>query len=274
MEDEFIYWPHNTPVGIKVEEISGMESKSGRIWEVMAKQIYCENGRDGYRDIGHFANGAPFLFGQLTRISLTHTDHLLAVATLPKTPEANLADFAPRTALGIDAERNDRQQVLKVRDRFLSDEEKELVPADDLEANIIAWTAKEALYKAGMTEGLDLRTDIIIRQFPKIDRKMNLPGAPAPILGKAILRLPKSKPTSSAADATTPSGSEVKDVNTPSESKVKDPNTPSVTVSTNHSNSAKTEYEMELYTYLSEGENESYIVTIAYSPKCAKFGRH
>lgn len=233
MEDEFIYWLHHTPVGIKVEEISGMESKSGRIWEVMAKQIYCENGRDGYRDLGHFANGAPFLFGQLTRISLTHTDHLLAVATLPKTPEANLAQFAPRTALGIDAERANRQQVLKVRDRFLSDTEKELVPAEDIEANIIAWTAKEALYKAAMTEGLDLRTDIILRQLPELDRKMNLPGAPTPILGKAVLRLPNpDNPTS------------------------------------------KSEYEMELYTYLSKGETESYIITLAYSPKCAKFGRH
>lgn len=254
MEDEFIYWPHHTPVGIKVEEISGMESKSGRIWEVMAKQIYCENGRDGYRDLGHFANGAPFLFGQLNRISLTHTAHLLAVATLPKTPEANLAQFAPRTALGIDAERSDRQQVLKVRDRFLSDAEKELVPADDIEANIIAWTAKEALYKAAMTEGLDLRSDIIIRQLPELDRKMNLPGAPAPILGKALLRLPTSKTTSSAEDA-------INDVTLAGDT-------------TKNSNNATSEYEMELYTYLSEGENETYIVTLAYSPKCAKFGRH
>lgn len=273
MEDEFIYWHHNTPVGIKVEEISGMESKSGRIWEAMAKQIYCENGRDGYRDIGHFANGAPFLFGQLTRISLTHTDHLLAVATLPKTPEANLANFAPRTALGIDAERNDRQQVLKVRDRFLSDEEKELVPADDLEANIIAWTAKEALYKAGMTEGLDLRTDIVIRQFPKLDRKMNLPGAAAPILGKAILRLPTPKPTTSPNDETISSGGDTKDATISSATDAKDVTAPSGEV-TKHSDNAKIDYEMELYTYLSEGENENYIVTIAYSPKCAKFGRH
>ncbi|MDE5881646.1 MAG: 4'-phosphopantetheinyl transferase superfamily protein [Muribaculaceae bacterium] len=253
MEDEFIYWHHHTPVGIKVEEISGMESKSGRIWEAMAKQIYCENGRDGYRDLGHFANGAPFLFGQTTRISLTHTDHLLAVATLPKTPEANLAQFAPRTALGIDAERTNRQQVLKVRDRFLSDAEKELIPAEDIEANIIAWTAKEALYKAAMTEGLDLRTDIIIRQLPEIDHKMNLPGAPAPILGKATLRLPNPNiaVTSTAEETTSPDRSVPK-----------------------HLDNSVTEHEMELYSYLSEGETESYIVTIAYSPKCAKFGRH
>ena len=221
METEFIYWPHPTPVGIKVEEISGMENRSGEIWRRMALQIYCENGRDGFREIGHFQNGAPFLFGTETRISITHTAHLLAVASLPRTPEANLSEFAPRTALGIDAERLDRAQVLKIRDRFLSPEELDLVNADSLEDNIIAWTAKEALYKAGMTEGIDFRTDITLHSLPRIDRKMNMPGAPEPILGKASLRI------------------------------------------------AGKEYEMELYSY----ESDLCCVTLAFSPKCAKFGR-
>lgn len=233
MSEEFIYWPHPTPVGIRVEEVCGMENKSGRLWEEMAKQIYCENGRDGYREIGHFANGAPFLFGQTTRISITHAGHLLAVASLPKTPEADLANFSQRTALGIDAERSDREQVLKVRDRFLSDEEKQIIPEDNLELNIIAWTAKEALYKAGMTEGLDLRKDIMIKSLPAIDRKMNLPGAPAPVLGKASLSLPET----------------ISDI------------------------PLRKDYEMELYTYESETETERYIITLAYSPKCAKYSR-
>ncbi|MDE6299895.1 MAG: hypothetical protein K2M10_09675, partial [Muribaculaceae bacterium] len=76
METECIYWPHPTPVGIKVEEISGMENRSGEIWRRMALQVYCENGKDGFREIGHFSNGAPFLFGQNNRISITHTDQL------------------------------------------------------------------------------------------------------------------------------------------------------------------------------------------------------
>ena len=96
-----------------------------------------------------------------------------------------------------------------------------MIPEDNLEANIIAWTAKEALYKAAMTEGLDLRSDISIIALPQIDRKMNLPGAPAPILGKGIV-------------------------------KVND-----------------TEQEMQLYSYDSDG----YCITLAFSPKCAKFGK-
>lgn len=236
METEFIYWRHPTPVGIKVEEISGMENKSGKLWRDMAMQIYCENGVDGFREIGHFANGAPFLFGLTSRISVTHTAHLLAVATLPKTPEANLSQFAPRTAMGIDAERLDREQVLRVRDKFLSDEEKAIVSEDSLEANIIAWTSKEALYKAAMTEGLDFRNDITIKSLPAIDRQINLPGAPAPVIGKAQVLVADMRNHQDESPAT-----EIK----------------------------KEVVEMELYSYESEG----CCVTIAYSPKCAKFGR-
>lgn len=236
METEFIYWRHPTPVGIKVEEISGMENKSGKLWRDMAMQIYCENGVDGFREIGHFANGAPFLFGLTSRISVTHTAHLLAVATLPKTPEANLSQFAPRTAMGIDAERLDREQVLRVRDKFLSDEEKAIVSEDSLEANIIAWTSKEALYKAAMTEGLDFRNDITIKSLPAIDRQMNLPGAPAPVIGKAQVLVADMRNHQDESPAT-----EIR----------------------------KEVVEMELYSYESEG----CCVTIAYSPKCAKFGR-
>jgi len=236
METEFIYWRHPTPVGIKVEEISGMENKSGKLWRDMAMQIYCENGVDGFREIGHFANGAPFLFGLTSRISITHTAHLLAVATLPKTPEANLSQFAPRTAMGIDAERLDREQVLRVRDKFLSDEEKAIVSEDSLEANIIAWTSKDALYKAAMTEGLDFRNDITIKSLPAIDRQMNLPGAPAPVIGKAQVLVADMRNHQDESPAT-----EIR----------------------------KEVVEMELYSYESEG----CCVTIAYSPKCAKFGR-
>lgn len=225
MESDLIYWRHPTPIGIKVEEISGMENKSGKLWRELAMQIYCENGINGYREVGHFSNGAPFLFGETSRISLTHTNHLLAVASLPKTPEADLTKFSQRTALGIDAESLDRSQVIKVRDKFLSDSEKDFIKEDNLEANIIAWTAKEALYKAGMTEGIDFKNAITIERLPEIDRNMNLPGAPEPVIGKAAITLPSETGLVSVA--------------------------------------------MELYCYESEG----CCVTIAYSPKCAKFGK-
>ena len=39
MNDDFIYWRHPTPPGIKVEEVSGCASRSGRVWREMAMQI-------------------------------------------------------------------------------------------------------------------------------------------------------------------------------------------------------------------------------------------
>lgn len=190
METEFIYWKHLTPAGIKVEEISGADDRQANIWKMMAMQIYCENGPDDYRRIGHFANGAPFLYGETSRISLTHTGRFLAVATMPRTPEATLSEFSPRTAMGIDAERLDREQVLKIRERFLSPAELELVAPDDVEANIKAWTAKEALYKAAMTEGLDFREGIAILSLPPFGEPTLLKGSPAPVYGKAEIRRP------------------------------------------------------------------------------------
>ena len=192
METEYIYWKHLTPAGIKVEEISGAEQRSEAVWRVMAMQIYGENSEE-YRKTGHFANGAPFLYGDTCRISITHTRHFLAVASLPRTPEATLGEFSPRTAMGIDAERLDREQVLKVRERFLSPAELELVEADSVEANIKAWTAKEALYKAAMTEGLDFRKDIRIISLPEFGIPTAMKGTTPPPPGKAEITMPSGE---------------------------------------------------------------------------------
>ncbi len=222
METDFIYWRHITPVGIKVEEVSGREDKSGAVWLAMARQIYCENGRDGaYRSVLHLASGAPLLDGEETRISISHTEGLLAVASLPKTPEADLATFSPRTAMGIDVERRDRMQVMKVRERFLSPEEMELV-GDSCERNIIAWTAKEALYKASFEKELDWRKNYRIISLPEPGVPTMLKGAEAPAVGRAELI---------RADGTV--------------------------------------FPMELYSYYSD----DFCITIAYSPKCAKYKR-
>lgn len=168
METEFIYYRHNTPIGVRVEEITGHEQSSGAIWTALAKQVFCENGKDGYRVIDHYPSGAPFLDAEKSRISVSHTGHMLVVATLPRTPEADLSQFSPRTALGIDVEAIDRSQVLKVRDRYLNELELELIPADNVAANVIAWTAKEALYKAALIEGIDFRSRIIICSLPEL----------------------------------------------------------------------------------------------------------
>lgn len=186
--DEFVTWNHLTPVGVKVSEVFGMDTKSGKVWIELAKQIYAEENESNYRVIEHYDNGAPYLEGVNYRISLTHTTHLLAIASLPKTPEINLREYNPRTAIGIDAEPLNRDQVIKVRDKFLSEEELILVDSDNLESNIIAWTSKEALYKASFYSGLDFKQDIRLISLPKLE---NPDYKDKVQLGKAFLNFPK-----------------------------------------------------------------------------------
>lgn len=224
METEFIYWRHPSIPGIKIEEVCGGEDKSGNLWKEMAYQLYCENGKEAFREIGHFHNGAPFLFGEESRISISHADHFLVVATLPSTPEVDLSEFSRRAAMGIDAERADRRQVLNVRQRFLSDKELAMIPEEDVMENVIAWTAKEACYKALLCDGIDFRKDIVIEKMPDISPAVPIYDKkefPEIVYGKAMCRR---------------NGEEV---------------------------------ELTLFSYESEG----HIVTIAYSPQCAKFAK-
>lgn len=165
---ELIYWSHKLPHRIEVVEISGGEGASATLWKALALQLIAEHSADGYRQIDHYRSGAPFFAEEeQIRISVTHTGNFMAVAMLPPAPEALPDSFVAGYALGIDAERKDREQVLRIRDRFLSDTEKEFIAADDVEANILAWTVKEAAYKAMLTPGLDFRRDIIIISLPE-----------------------------------------------------------------------------------------------------------
>ncbi|MDE5773358.1 MAG: 4'-phosphopantetheinyl transferase superfamily protein [Muribaculaceae bacterium] len=221
MEREFIYWNHKTPAGIQVEEICGAEDKALSVWKELALQVYGENGKDRFRVIDHTETGAPLLEDMDQRISVSHTGRFLCVAQLPRTPEADMHRYSPRSAMGIDCERTDREQVLKVRERFLSEHELEMIPSEDVEQNILAWTCKEALYKAALTPGLDFRAAIEIVRMPRI--------------------CPHPGPLKKGDD--TPFGAAV--ITTPDGKK----------------------HEMSLYSYLSEG----HIITLAYSPKCAKY---
>ena len=220
--DEFVTWHHKTFIGVKVDEVFGMDTKSGKAWIELARQIFCEQS-ENYRVIDHFKNGAPFIEGYPGRISVTHTDHFLAVATLPKTPEVDLELFNPRSAMGIDAEPLNREQVVKVRSKFLSEREMEMVAEKNLKENIIAWTAKEALYKAALIPGLDFKNNIQIKSLPELQTD-SLRGSEKN-LGEAVLVFPEE------------TGIPMQD--------------------------------MRLFCYESYG----CCVTIAFSPKCAKFGK-
>ena len=244
---DLIYWRHPTVPAIKIEEVTDGEGDYGKYWLEAARQIYCENGRDEYREIGHFKNGAPFLYGEPSRISITHCEGLFAVATLPPTPDIDLSKFDPHTAMGIDAERIDRSQVLKVRERFLSDDELAMIPADDLRLNIQAWTVKEAVYKAGLCSGTDLRKDIRIERLPKF-------GPPTLVFDAKEFGLPKGQkelPEDFFGEATIV----IRDFSVDS---VDEPG-----------KERGINQKFRLYSYLSD----EFLITLAWSPLCCRFGK-
>lgn len=166
---DFIYERFRTPSGVKLEVVTGGSHYKGKVWRQIAMQVYCENGKEDFRDIGHFKSGAPFIYGADERISISHTEGCLVVATIPVPDDAILSEFSSVTALGVDVERADREKVVKLRDRFLSESELAIVPADSVSANVTAWTCKEAMLKAGMDPAINWHTDIIITTLPAPD---------------------------------------------------------------------------------------------------------
>ncbi len=183
------------PSGIAIEEIYGADEKSAKVWKLFAMQIFSEAEGD-YRSIEHFENGAPYLDGVPQRISVSHTSHCLVVASLPKTPDVDLSEVNVRTALGIDLEKSDRAQVLKIKDKFLCEEEVCLLPAiqdiekataAEIEQYILAWTCKEALYKAAMGGAEDWKRDYRIMELPRLANDMKSAGPN--LYGKGIVKV-------------------------------------------------------------------------------------
>lgn len=178
---ELIYWSHKLPRNIEVVEISGGEDASPALWKALALQLFAEHSDDGWRTIDHYPSGVPMLANEEeVRISVSHTGHFMAIALMPEAPEPLADKFTPGYALGIDVEKRSRSQVLRVRDKFLNDAEKQMLPPDDVEANILAWTIKEACYKAMLHPGLDFKRDIQI---------ISLPEAISRLKGEAICKV-------------------------------------------------------------------------------------
>ncbi|MDE6649585.1 MAG: 4'-phosphopantetheinyl transferase superfamily protein [Muribaculaceae bacterium] len=191
---DFMYERGIAPCGVAVETIYGADEKSAKVWKLFAMQIFSEAEGD-YRAITHLENGAPILEGIPKRISVSHTSHCMMIASLPKTPENNLETVNPRTALGIDIEKADREQVIKIREKFLNEDELKIVvlssdhdepTEEEIKNNILAWTCKEALYKAVMGKAPDWKEDYRIISLPAVARNMS--HASPDKYGKGIIK--------------------------------------------------------------------------------------
>ena len=95
----------------------------------------------------HQENGAPKLNKNIN-LSITHSMNYVAIAV-------------SKQNIGIDIEQLSNK-VIRVRNKFLSELEQQALPLTDLTANTVAWTAKEALYKAAHIDGIALANGLCI----------------------------------------------------------------------------------------------------------------
>lgn len=141
--------------GVSCEDLMDMPVKRQREKAVERLLLCLAAGHPA--TLSHDEQGAPMVEGEQMNISITHTQRLVALAV------------DRRQVIGLDAESEDRQQVLRVRDKYLNDHEKQFINPDDLVAHIVAWTAKEAIIKAERNSALDWTHAICLEPFSAAD---------------------------------------------------------------------------------------------------------
>ncbi len=98
-------------------------------------------------------NRNPLIEGRSQQLSISHTNEFVTVI------------LSDKFRVGIDIEKI-HPRVLKIRHKFVSDEESEYLSEDQLnEKLILIWSAKEALYKMYGRGKLDFRKNLKIEPF-------------------------------------------------------------------------------------------------------------
>lgn len=134
--------------GIPVEDLEELPVKRQR--EKAAERLLLCHAFGWPVTLLHDGQGAPSLQGIEVNISITHTMRLVALA------------WNEDLIIGLDAEQDDRSQVIKVRNKFLNASEQQFISPDHLAAHIIAWTAKEAVIKAERNSAIDWTDSIVL----------------------------------------------------------------------------------------------------------------
>ena len=141
--------------GIPCEDLTDLPAKRQR--EKAAERLLLCHALGHPAAIIYTLQGAPYIEGESVNLSITHTQQVVALAT----------DCCH--VVGLDAERLDRHQVLRVREKFLNAAEQAFVPVEDLPAHVIAWTAKEAVIKAERNSAIDWTEGICLEPFGMAD---------------------------------------------------------------------------------------------------------
>ena len=165
------------PGGIELGIVTGGTAYTGKVWRALARQIYCEHGDGGFWEIDHLPGGTPYIYNEPVRLSISHTDGCFVGATLRAPEGFDPAAFVLPTALGVDVERIDREKVVRLRERFLTEDECKIIASEEVSTNILAWCCKEAMLKAGLDSAVDWRHGLRILSLP-------IPGDAAAEKGK------------------------------------------------------------------------------------------
>jgi len=104
--------------GIAADDLNDLPEKRQR--EKAAERLLLYHAMGCPVTLSHDPQGAPSVTVLAINVSITHTPHLVAVA------------INEQHVIGLDAEQMDRRQVLRVRDKFLNDNEKRFIAVDHL----------------------------------------------------------------------------------------------------------------------------------------------
>ncbi len=100
-------------------------------------------------EVSKDGHGKPLLTNHPFELSISHTEGYAAI-------------LLGSGKLGVDVQ-HFKHNVLKVRDRFL--DENELKMAQDIETTTLFWAAKEAIYKFNAKPSLDFRDPITVHSI-------------------------------------------------------------------------------------------------------------
>lgn len=133
-----------------VPSLDGAKSATRRI-ERMSLALMCAHAFRSPVEIGHDADGRPFLKGRTEEISISHSRDVYALSV-------------GRHRHGVDVERWS-ERALRLRSRFVTDEEwqlaERLFPEDSKQfLATMLWSAKEAAFKAIGMRGITVTDDI------------------------------------------------------------------------------------------------------------------
>lgn len=126
-----------------------------RLIEILAARLLLYNIYGEYIRILHHESGAPYIVGE-DYISISHTKGAVAVAV------------SENGLIGIDIE-GISARVLRIKDKFLNETERGFIAGDDIKHTMVAWCAKEALFKAIPEGGIDFRENLLLDNFQLTD---------------------------------------------------------------------------------------------------------